>query len=72
MTSKSPIVEVLRERLAGAEESLGAIAREAGVDKAILSRFLAGENIPSGPTLDALARYFGLELRPKRRDQKGH
>lgn len=72
MSSASPIVEVLRERLSKAGESLGEIARQTGVDKATLSRFLSGQNIPSGPRLDALALYFGLELRPKRRNRKGH
>ena len=47
-----------------------AIARETGVDKGRLSRFIRGQRSLTLPAVDALARYLGLELSTKQRRKK--
>ena len=41
------------------------IAKETGVDQAALHRFIVGKTGLNLDTVDTLADYFGLELRPK-------
>lgn len=64
---RKTVQEVLRDRLIAARnsgKSVNQIAGESGVSQPILSRWISGtdkESI-SGPTVDKLAKYFGLEL----------
>ena len=46
--------------------SLNRIAREAGVNVSLLSRFTAGRRGISATTLDRLAAVLDLELRPRK------
>lgn len=71
MSRSSPIVAVLRAKLAGADESLNEIARQSEVDKALLSKFVRGIHVLSGENLDRLARYFEMELRPRGTRREG-
>jgi transcriptional regulator with XRE-family HTH domain len=43
------------------------ICKDAGIDQATFSRFMAGKVGLSMTTLDALADVLGLELRPKKK-----
>lgn len=62
MTSKP--TETLRNAVNGSKESRYAICAATGIDQAALKRFADGGDI-RGETLDKLAEYFGLELKPR-------
>ena len=47
------------------KQSMRSVARESGVEPAVLSRWLAGEKIPRGDTLDAIAEWAGFVLKKK-------
>jgi plasmid maintenance system antidote protein VapI len=62
---KKPITslsEQLRERIAAAGPSVYELARDAGVDRSVLSRFLAGKRTITLETADRLARVLKLRL----------
>ncbi len=46
------------------------IAQDSGVNHTVLSRFLSGERSIKLETVDLLADYLGLELRPKTKRRK--
>lgn len=46
--------------------SLNKIAQEAGINTAILSRFVSGQRGINASTLDRLVAVLGLELRPRK------
>ena len=52
----------LRERIAAASPSAYELARDAGVDRPVLSRFLAGKRTITLETADRLARVLKLRL----------
>ncbi|TXT20012.1 MAG: hypothetical protein FD138_4292 [Planctomycetota bacterium] len=61
--------EQLREVVANCGIPPAEIARQTGIDKSTLSRFLSGERGLPMATLDALAEFLRLEIRligPKR------
>lgn len=64
---KMTISETIKQQVAQAiqKQSLRSVAEEAGVDPAILSRWLNGKKIPRADTLDALAKWAGLVLKKK-------
>ena len=64
------IVDQLRTSLEASDESLYAIAKEAGVDQSILGRFYRGERGISFENAAKLCEYLGLELRAKRHRSK--
>jgi transcriptional regulator with XRE-family HTH domain len=45
------------------------IAKEAGIDKAALSRFMAGQRGLTTPSLDRLTEYLGMQLCPAPPDE---
>lgn len=61
------ISETLKKAVAKAieKQSLRSVARESGVEPAVLSRWLSGDKIPRGDTLDAIAIWAGYELKKK-------
>ena len=62
---KKPITslsEQLRERIAAAGPSVYELARDAGVDRSVLSRFLAGKRTITLETADRLAAVLKLRL----------
>jgi plasmid maintenance system antidote protein VapI len=52
----------LREFIAGAGPSTYELARDTGVDRSVLSRFLAGKRTITLDTADRLARVLKLRL----------
>lgn len=62
MAIKTPITEVLRRAILDSGLPLQRIARETGVQRASLSRFVRGEQSLRLDMADALAAYFGLML----------
>jgi plasmid maintenance system antidote protein VapI len=52
----------LRERIAAAGPSVYELARDAGVDRSVLSRFLAGQRTITLETADRLAKVLKLRL----------
>jgi transcriptional regulator with XRE-family HTH domain len=63
------IIEMLRKRIKTSNKSLNQIGRETGVDKAALSRIMQGGSCKA-ETVDALLKYFGLEVRKKKTSKK--
>lgn len=61
------LAEVLRQAIRGGGETVAAVARGAGIVQPVLYRFVKGERDLTLRTADKLARYLGLELRPKAR-----
>jgi hypothetical protein len=65
----APITDLLRRTIVQAIEdgqvSLNGIERETGVTRASVMRFLRGEQSIRLDKADALAAFFGLELRSK-------
>ena len=51
-----------RELIAGAGPSVYELARDAGVDRSVLSRFLAGKRTITLETADRLAKVLKLRL----------
>ena len=66
------ISDQLLERLNTSLEtmSLNQLARETGVDVAILHRWLKGERSISLENADKLVAYYGLELKPPSRAKR--
>jgi plasmid maintenance system antidote protein VapI len=52
----------LRDLIAGAGPSVYELARDAGVDRSVLSRFLAGKRTITLETADRLAKLLKLRL----------
>jgi plasmid maintenance system antidote protein VapI len=63
----APISDLLRRTIAGSGMPLKALAREAGVQRASIMRFVRGTQSLRLDKADRLAAYFGLELRAKRK-----
>lgn len=64
MATGSPITEVLRRAILDSGLPLLRIAQETGVERASLSRFVAGKRSLRLDMADKLAAYFGLRLTP--------
>jgi hypothetical protein len=63
--------EILRRAILDCSLSRYAIGREAGIDEAVLSRFVRGERGLSSASIDKLVEFLGLEVRPRRRRRGG-
>ncbi len=65
------ISEQLREAIAVSGETHYRIWKETGIRPQVLGRWMSGEREHlRTDTVDTLAEYFGLELKPKKRKQK--
>lgn len=62
MESTSPITDVLRRAILDSGLPLQRIAKDTGVERASLSRFVRGLNSLRLDMADKLAAYFGLVL----------
>jgi hypothetical protein len=69
----APITDLLRRTLAqaieGGRTSYNALERETGLSRASIMRFVRGTQSLRLDKADALAAFFGLELRQKRKDK---
>jgi DNA-binding phage protein len=61
-----PVSKQLRDAI-GAHGTLYRVAKDSGVDYAIIRRFAAGERLPSLETVDRLCHFFGMQLTPPTR-----
>lgn len=64
------MTDVLRQSIVESGESYKALQRATGVTRASIMRFVRGERSLRLDKADALAAYYGLELRPS--NQKGN
>jgi len=74
MVSKpTKLAEQLRRIIKRSSETCYAISKVTGIDQGNLSRFMSGKGGLSIEAIDALMRYFKLELKPKlkRKRNKG-
>ena len=67
MAQCGSISDVLRRAIADSGEAHIALERATGVKRASIARFMAGTQSLRLDKADALAAFFGLELRPKRK-----
>lgn len=65
--SRQPISDVLRRVIAESGKAHIAIERDTGVKRASIMRFLRGDTSLRLDKADALAAYFGLELKRNRK-----
>ena len=70
MRNRTTLTEQLREATARSGRTLGELARDTGIDKSALSRFLSRERGVSCNAMDRLGEYLGLEI-VKRKKGKG-
>lgn len=63
------IIDEIRKLVKNSDKSLNQINRETGVDKAALSRIMNGGSCKV-ETADILFKYFGLEVKLKRKNGK--
>jgi hypothetical protein len=66
------VSEQLRKAVENCGESRYAITKATGIDKAVLSRFVASGKAMRSENIDKLTTYLGLELRPIKRPRKGN
>ena len=59
------MANLLRKAIRKSGKTVNAIAVEAGVPQPVLHRFVKGERDLTLTTVQKLADYFGLELRPR-------
>jgi DNA-binding Xre family transcriptional regulator len=60
--SKQSLTAQLRRMVADSGQTLGELARNTGIDKSALSRFVNGERGLSMQALDAIGDHLGLRL----------
>jgi plasmid maintenance system antidote protein VapI len=60
------LTEQLRQAVADSGNTLGTLARETGIDKSALSRFVNGERGLSMKAIDALGDCLGLEIKRRK------
>ncbi len=68
------LTDELKAAITTADESMGQIARESGIDIATISRFIHGKGGLSMEGLDAIGNYLGLRIvadKPKSKTKKG-
>jgi plasmid maintenance system antidote protein VapI len=63
-----PITGVLKQAIADSGLAYNAIERATGVKRQSIMRFVRGERSLRLDMADRLAAFFGLELRPKRKE----
>jgi transcriptional regulator with XRE-family HTH domain len=59
------VTDRLRKAITAADVNRRRISQEKGIQESALSRFIHGERGLDGTSIDKLATYFGLELKPK-------
>jgi transcriptional regulator with XRE-family HTH domain len=62
MSKRSSFSDQVRRAIEASGKSRYRICKEAGIDKAAMSRFMSGERGLTLRVLDRLAEYLGLEL----------
>ena len=67
MASAQSMTKVLRRELERSEASINSISNATGIQKASLIRFLDGRTSLRLDKADLLAKFFSLELGPRRR-----
>lgn len=67
MKKKATLTEQLREATARSSRTLSELARDTGIDKSALSRFLNRERGVSCDAMDRLGEYLGLEIVNRKR-----
>lgn len=60
--ARQTLTSQLRQIVADSGQTLGELARETGIDKSTLSRFINGQRGLSMEALDALGKYLGLRI----------
>ena len=63
------IIDEIRKQIKTSGQSLNQIGRDAGIDKAALSRIMNGGSCKA-ETLEKLLDYFGYEIRKKKTAKK--
>jgi transcriptional regulator with XRE-family HTH domain len=64
--AKLKLTDQLRKAVADSGKTLGEFARDTGIDKSALSRFVNGERGLSMEALDTIGDYLGLEIRQRK------
>ncbi len=59
------VTDALRKAITNAKVNRRRISLDTGIQESALSRFIHGERGLDGTSIDTLAAYFGLELKPK-------
>jgi plasmid maintenance system antidote protein VapI len=72
MTTETPLTDVLRQAILDSGLPLLRIAKDTGVQRASLSRFVRGKNSLRLDMADKLAAYFGLKLTKAEKTDKKH
>jgi hypothetical protein len=65
--AKQKLTDQLRQAVADSGRTLGGLARDTGIDKSALSRFVNGERGLSMEALDTIGDYLDLEIKPRKR-----
>jgi transcriptional regulator with XRE-family HTH domain len=65
-----PILEELKAAIRDSGQTLTYISQKTGVPVSSLSRFLSGERDIGVTSADAIAKYFGLTLKPDKKRKK--
>ena len=63
------IIETIRKQIEKSGLSRYRISQDTGVDQATLTRLMQGKTI-TVETADILLKYFGIELKPKKKRDK--
>ena len=63
MMHRMNVFEKLRSLIKASDKTMYVIARDTGVDRAALSRFMSGERGLSVESVEAIARLLGHELK---------
>lgn len=63
------IIKILRRKIETCGKSRYQISKDTGIDKAALCRIMQGGSCKV-ETADILFKYFGLEVKPKKRKEK--
>jgi transcriptional regulator with XRE-family HTH domain len=64
--ARRKLTDQLRQLVANSGKTLGEFARDTGIDKSALSRFVNGERGLSMESLDTIGDYLGLEIRQRK------
>ena len=64
--AKQSLTDQLRQAVADSGKTLGELARDTGIDKSALSRFVNGERGVSMAVMNTLGDYLDLEIRQRK------
>ncbi len=71
MKTRRTFADLIRATTEARSLTAYALARDSGVNSAVVGRFLKGQRDVTLATAERLCRALGLELRPTRRRRKG-